>query len=64
VPKARFGLTEVKWSIYPFGGAAIKLVQQIGHVHAHGSAADGTADRCRASGDARPGQTVCCRRSS
>jgi enoyl-CoA hydratase len=24
----------VKWSIYPFGGAAIKLVQQIGHVHA------------------------------
>ena len=34
VPKARFGLTEVKWSIYPFGGAAIKLVQQIGHVHA------------------------------
>ena len=23
-----------KWSIYPFGGAAIKLVQQIGHVHA------------------------------
>ena len=34
VPKARFGLPEVKWSIYPFGGAAIKLVQQIGHVHA------------------------------
>ena len=33
-PEARFGLTEVKWSIYPFGGAAIKLVQQIGHVHA------------------------------
>ena len=31
---ARFGLPEVRWSIYPFGGAAIKLVQQIGHVHA------------------------------
>jgi enoyl-CoA hydratase/carnithine racemase len=24
----------VKWSIYPFGGATIKLVQQIGYVHA------------------------------
>ena len=34
VPKARFGLTEVKWSIYPFGGATIKLVHQIGYVHA------------------------------
>jgi enoyl-CoA hydratase/carnithine racemase len=33
-PHARFGLPEVKWSIYPFGGAAIKLIQQIGHVHA------------------------------
>jgi enoyl-CoA hydratase/carnithine racemase len=33
-PHARFGLPEVKWSIYPFGGATIKLVQQIGHVHA------------------------------
>jgi len=33
-PHARFGLPEVKWSIYPFGGAAIKLVQQIGYVHA------------------------------
>jgi enoyl-CoA hydratase/carnithine racemase len=31
---ARFGLPEVKWSIYPFGGAAAKLGQQIGHVHA------------------------------
>jgi enoyl-CoA hydratase len=31
---ARFGLPEVKWSIYPFGGATVKLVQQIGHVHA------------------------------
>jgi enoyl-CoA hydratase/carnithine racemase len=31
---ARFGLPEVKWAIYPFGGAAAKLVHQIGHVHA------------------------------
>ena len=34
VPKARFGLTEVKWSIYPFGGSTVKLIQQIGYVHA------------------------------
>src|SRR6476646_1681758 len=34
VPEARFGLPEVKWSIYPFGGAAVKLTHQIGHVHA------------------------------
>ena len=33
-PTARFGLPEVKWSIYPFGGATIKLVRQIGRVHA------------------------------
>src|SRR5579862_6796027 len=33
-PEARFGLPEVKWSIYPFGGATVKLVQQIGYVHA------------------------------
>jgi enoyl-CoA hydratase/carnithine racemase len=33
-PQARFGLPEVKWSIYPFGGATLKLAQQIGHVHA------------------------------
>src|SRR2546430_1050184 len=33
-PEARFGLTEVKWSIYPFGGATVKLAHQIGHVHA------------------------------
>lgn len=33
-PRARFGLTEVKWSIYPFGGSTIKLIQQIGYVHA------------------------------
>ena len=33
-PNARFGLTEVKWSIYPFGGSTTKLVQQIGYVHA------------------------------
>jgi len=33
-PDARFGLPEVRWSIYPFGGATVKLAQQIGHVHA------------------------------
>jgi enoyl-CoA hydratase/carnithine racemase len=33
-PRARFGLPEVKWSIYPFGGATVKLIQQIGYVHA------------------------------
>src|SRR5262245_25513876 len=33
-PHARFGLPEVKWSIYPFGGATVKLPQQIGYVHA------------------------------
>jgi enoyl-CoA hydratase/carnithine racemase len=33
-PSARFGLPEVKWSIYPFGGATVKLAQQIGYVHA------------------------------
>src|SRR5262245_53754146 len=31
---ARFGLPEVQWSIYPFGGATVKLMQQIGYVHA------------------------------
>jgi enoyl-CoA hydratase len=34
VPEARFGLPEVRWSIYPFGGATVKLIHQIGHVHA------------------------------
>ena len=33
-PHARFGLPEVRWSIYPFGGAAVKLIPQIGYVHA------------------------------
>lgn len=33
-PHARFGLPEVRWSIYPFGGATVKLVRQVGHVHA------------------------------
>ena len=33
-PHATFGLPEGKWAIYPFGGAAAKLVHQIGHVHA------------------------------
>ena len=34
VPQARFGLPEVKWSIYPFGGSTTKLMHQIGYVHA------------------------------
>ncbi|MBV9587717.1 MAG: enoyl-CoA hydratase/isomerase family protein [Alphaproteobacteria bacterium] len=34
VPEGRFGLPEVRWSIYPFGGATVKLPHQIGHVHA------------------------------
>lgn len=33
-PHARFGLPEVRWSIYPFGGATVKLIEQIGYVHA------------------------------
>tara|TARA_R110002074_G_scaffold214653_2_gene384473 strand:+ start:402 stop:1157 length:756 start_codon:yes stop_codon:yes gene_type:complete len=33
-PKARFGLTEVKFGVYPFGGATTKLQAQIGYVHA------------------------------
>src|SRR2546428_2959687 len=33
-PHARFGLPEVRWSVYPFGGATVKLIQQIGYVHA------------------------------
>lgn len=32
--QARFGLPEVRYAIYPFGGATVKLVNQIGHVHA------------------------------
>src|SRR5881396_315193 len=34
VPHALFGLPEVHCSIYPFGGATVKLIQQIGYVHA------------------------------
>ncbi len=33
-PHATFGLPEVKWAIYPFGGAAAKLVHQIGYAPA------------------------------
>ena len=33
-PEARFGLPEVRFGVYPFGGAALRLRQQIGHVHA------------------------------
>ena len=32
-PEARFGLPEVKWGIYPFGGATSKLIAQIDYVH-------------------------------
>ena len=31
---ARFGLPEVCFGIYPFGGATVKLTRQIGYVHA------------------------------
>ena len=33
-PHALFDLPEVKWGLYPFGGATAKLVNQIGYVHA------------------------------
>ncbi len=33
-PEARFGLPEVKWGIYPFGGATSKLVAQVNYVNA------------------------------
>ncbi|MEE2688867.1 MAG: enoyl-CoA hydratase/isomerase family protein [Pseudomonadota bacterium] len=33
-PHARFGLPEVRLSIYPFGGATVKLIHQIGYAHA------------------------------
>ena len=33
-PHARFGLPEVRYAIYPFGGATVKLVGQIGYAHA------------------------------
>lgn len=31
---SRFGLPEVRWGIVPAGGGALKLADQIGHVHA------------------------------
>ena len=34
VPEARFGLPEARWGVYPFGGATLRLRQQIGHTHA------------------------------
>jgi enoyl-CoA hydratase/carnithine racemase len=33
-PAARFGLPEVRYAIYPFGGATVKLIHQIGYIHA------------------------------
>ena len=56
VSTARFGLTEVKWSIYPFGGSTIKLIQQIGYVHAMDLLLTGAIDRCRGGGSARSGK--------
>ena len=55
-PKARFGLPEVKWSIYPFGGAAIKLINQIGHVHAMDLLLTARLIDAARGGDARSGQ--------
>ena len=43
VPKARFGLTEVKWSIYPFGGADHQADPADRLRARHGPAADGAA---------------------
>jgi enoyl-CoA hydratase len=34
VPQAEFGLQEVKWAIFPFGGGATKLVRQIPYARA------------------------------
>ena len=34
VPHTRFGLPEVHGSIYPSGGATVKLIHQLGYVHA------------------------------
>ena len=59
-PHARFGLPEVKWSIYPFGGATIKLIQQIGHVHAMELLLTGAADRRRARRRASGSSTASC----
>jgi D-arabinose 1-dehydrogenase-like Zn-dependent alcohol dehydrogenase len=50
VPEARFGLPEVKWSIYPFGGSTHQADPADRLRSRHGSAADGAIDRCRAGG--------------
>lgn len=34
VPEAEFGLQEVRWAIFPFGGGATKLVRQIPYARA------------------------------
>ena len=31
---ARFGVSEVKWSLYPMGGSAVRLARQIGYAEA------------------------------
>ena len=64
VPKARFGLTEVKWSIYPFGGVDHQADPADRLCPRHGSAADGAADRCRSRRRGWAWSTVSCRRAS
>src|ERR1700726_3616805 len=44
-PEARFGLTEVKWSIYPFGGSTIKLIQRAGLCRGCSGSVEGRARR-------------------
>ncbi len=59
VPEARFGLPEVRWSIYPFGGATVKLDAADRPCACDGSAADRAAGRrrfCRAGRPRQPGR--------
>jgi hypothetical protein len=44
-PEARFDLTEVKWSIYPFGGSTIKLIQRAGLCRGCSGSVEGRARR-------------------
>jgi len=46
VSEARFGLPEVRWSIYPFGGATVKLTHQNRLCACDGSVADRPPRRC------------------
>ena len=47
VPHARFGLPEVQWAIYPFGGATAKLINQNRLCACHEADPDRRDDRCR-----------------